>query len=84
MVIPVSPTADPHASMMGADMIHMSHEYSAWNLALGIGFLVGAGWTRHLAGALPVLASFAAVLCAVTAVAAVLGRVEPSGWSRIC
>jgi predicted anti-sigma-YlaC factor YlaD len=64
--------------MLGAGMIHMSHEYAAWSVAVGIGFLVGACWTRHLAGALPVLASFAAVLCVVTAVDAVSGRVEPA------
>lgn len=85
---------DPHAAMMrgmngmgsmdmggemlGAGMIHMSHEYAAWSVAVGVGFLVGACWTRHLAGALPVLASFATVLCAVTAVDAVSGRVEPA------
>jgi predicted anti-sigma-YlaC factor YlaD len=70
-------TGDPHASMMGAGMIHMSHEYTVWNLALGVGFLVGSGWTRHLAGALPVLASFAVVLCVQTAIDVVQGRVEP-------
>jgi predicted anti-sigma-YlaC factor YlaD len=64
--------------MMGAGMIHMSHEFAAWSVAVGIGFLVGACWTRHLAGALPVLASFATVLCAVTTVDAVSGRVEPA------
>jgi predicted anti-sigma-YlaC factor YlaD len=64
--------------MMGAGMIHMSHEYAAWSVAVGIGFIVGARWTRHLAGALPVLASFATVLCAVTAVDAISGRVEPA------
>jgi predicted anti-sigma-YlaC factor YlaD len=64
--------------MLGAGMIHMSHEYAAWSVAVGIGFIVGARWTRHLAGALPVLASFATVLCVVTAVDAISGRVEPA------
>lgn len=69
---------DASGGMLSASMIHMSHEYAAWSLAVGIGFLVGARWTRHLAGALPVLASFAAVLFVVTAVDAVSGRVEPA------
>jgi predicted anti-sigma-YlaC factor YlaD len=69
---------DTGGHMLGAGMIHMSHEYAAWSLAVGFGFLVGARWTRHLAGALPVLGSFATVLCAVTAVDAVSGRVEPA------
>ena len=69
---------DTGGEMLGAGMIHMSHEYAAWSLAVGIGFIVGARWTRHLAGALPVLASFATVLCAVTAVDAISGRVEPA------
>ncbi len=72
------PGMDMGGEMLGAGMIHMSHEYAAWSVAVGIGFLVGACWTRHLAGALPVLASFATVLCAVTAVDAVSGRVEPA------
>jgi predicted anti-sigma-YlaC factor YlaD len=94
LIAPMSAGMDPHAAMMhgggmgssgggmsgmmGAGMIHMSHEYAAWSVAVGIGFMVGACWTRHLAGALPVLASFATVLCAVTAVDAISGRVELS------
>lgn len=67
---------DMGGEMLGAGMIHMSHEYAAWSVAVGIGFIVGACWTRHLAGALPVLASFAAVLTVVTVIDAVSGRVE--------
>jgi predicted anti-sigma-YlaC factor YlaD len=66
--VPHGGPMDAHAGMMGAGMVHMSHEYSAWSIALGIAFLVGAAWTRHLAGALPVLASFVAVLLAVSVV----------------
>lgn len=62
--------------MLGAGMIHMSHEYSAWNLALGICFLAGVAWTGHLAGTLPVLASFIAVLSTLSAIDLLHGTVE--------
>jgi predicted anti-sigma-YlaC factor YlaD len=68
-----------HSHMaMGAGIAHMSHESSSWNLALGVAFLVGAWWTRHLAGTLPVLASFALVLAVVSAVDLASGAVEPA------
>ncbi|MDQ2706616.1 MAG: hypothetical protein M3Z25_02805 [Actinomycetota bacterium] len=69
---------DGHAGMLGAGLIHMSHEYSAWSIALGISFLVGSRWTRHLAGALPVLASFVAVLIVVSAFDLIDGNVDPA------
>jgi predicted anti-sigma-YlaC factor YlaD len=65
-----------HAAMLGADLAHMSHEASAWNLALGVAFLAGAGWVRHLAGVLPVLGSFVVVLSLVSAVDLVTGNVD--------
>jgi predicted anti-sigma-YlaC factor YlaD len=67
-----------HAMMAGGGMIHMSHEFAAWNLALGICFLVGAARTRHLAGTLPVLASFVAVLFTMSAVDLLRAAVDPS------
>lgn len=66
------------AMMAGGGMAHMSHEFAAWNLALGVCFLVGAARTRHLAGTLPVLASFVAVLFTMSAVDLLRGAVEPS------
>lgn len=56
------------AGTAGTGMLHMSHEYSAWSIALGISFLAGAVWTRHLAGALPVLVSFVGVLLVVSTI----------------
>ncbi|HEY2205320.1 MAG TPA: hypothetical protein VGH99_12690 [Pseudonocardia sp.] len=78
LLVPGVAAVDPHAAMMGAGMMHMSHEYSAWNLALGVSFLAGAAWTRHLAGVLPVLASFVAVLLVVSGVDLVDGEVDPA------
>ncbi|MBO0851704.1 MAG: zf-HC2 domain-containing protein, partial [Pseudonocardia sp.] len=65
-----------HPSMLGADLAHMSHESSAWNLALGVAFVAGARWVRHLAGVLPVLGSFVLVLALVSAVDLVRGNVD--------
>jgi predicted anti-sigma-YlaC factor YlaD len=80
LLLPGATRMDPHAAMagpgMGSAMVHMSHEYSAWNLALGVSFLVGARWTRHLAGALPVLVSFVAVLTTVSVIDLLDGRVD--------
>ncbi|MDT7671119.1 MAG: hypothetical protein QOC74_3902 [Pseudonocardiales bacterium] len=66
------------SGMMGADMAHMSHESSAWNLALGVAFLAGAIWTRHLAGTIPVLGSFVVVLALVSTLDLVSGNVDPA------
>jgi predicted anti-sigma-YlaC factor YlaD len=67
-----------HAMTVHTGMAHMSHEFAAWNMALGICFLVGAARTRHLAGTLPVLASFVAVLATMSTVDLLRGAVEPS------
>ncbi|HEY0573800.1 MAG TPA: hypothetical protein VGD73_06840 [Pseudonocardia sp.] len=69
---------DGHTSILGADLAHMSHESAAWNLALGVAFLVGAGWTRHLAGTLPVLGSFVLVLSLVSTLDLISGNVDPA------
>ena len=66
------------SGVMGADMAHMSHESSAWNLALGVAFLAGAVWTRHLAGTIPVLGSFVVVLALVSTLDLVSGNVDPA------
>jgi len=68
--------ADPRTEMMGADLAHMSHESAAWNVALGVAFLAGAVWTRHLAGTLPVLGSFILVLSLVSAMDLLGGNVN--------
>jgi predicted anti-sigma-YlaC factor YlaD len=68
--------ADP-MMVLGAGMAHATHESAAWNLALGVAFLAGALWTRHLAGLLPVLGAFIAVLAVLSGIDLVAGRVEP-------
>lgn len=70
-------TADPAgASVLGAGMAHVAHEAAAWNLALGAAFLVGALRPRHLAGLLPVLGFFIALLAVLSGIDLVGGRVD--------
>jgi predicted anti-sigma-YlaC factor YlaD len=62
----------------GASVTHAVHETSAWNLAIGIGFLAVA-WAggRLVAGLLPVTGAFVGVLAVLSALDLVAGRVEP-------
>src|SRR5882762_1276453 len=46
--------------------------------ALGVAFVAGALWTRHLAGTIPVLGSFVVVLALVSALDLVTGNVDPA------
>ncbi|MCD2189835.1 zf-HC2 domain-containing protein [Actinomycetospora soli] len=71
-------TGHGDAAMLGADVAHMGHESAAWNLALGVAFLAGARWVRHVAGLLPVLGAFILVLGTLSAVDLLAGRVEPA------
>jgi predicted anti-sigma-YlaC factor YlaD len=64
--------------VLGAGMAHATHETAAWNLALGVAFGVGALFTRHLAGLLPVLGAFIAVLAVLSGIDLAAGRVEPA------
>lgn len=64
-------------SVAGATMAHMSHEASAWNLAIGAGFLwVALQSTTRSAGLVPLLSAFVGVLTLLSAVDLALGRVE--------
>lgn len=65
--------------MGGASLTHAVHEMSAWNLALGIGFLAVA-WAggRLVAGLLPVTGAFVGVLAVLSTLDLVAGRVDPS------
>jgi predicted anti-sigma-YlaC factor YlaD len=56
---------------------HTTHESAAWNIALGVAFLAGALWSRHLAGLLPALGAFIALLAVVSGLDLVAGRVDP-------
>jgi predicted anti-sigma-YlaC factor YlaD len=63
----------------------MSHEYASWNVAVGVAFVVGAAWIRHLAGVLPLLASFTGVLCVVSALDMVRGVTSSRlAWRHTC
>ncbi|PVZ03894.1 zf-HC2 domain-containing protein [Actinomycetospora cinnamomea] len=64
--------------VLGAGIAHATHESAAWNLALGVAFLAGALWSRHLAGLLPALGAFIAVLAVVSGLDLVAGRVDPA------
>ena len=62
----------------GASVTHAVHEMSAWNLALGIGFLaVARAGGRLVAGLLPVTGAFVGVLAVLSALDLVAGRVDP-------
>jgi hypothetical protein len=50
------------AAMPGDGMVHMSHEYASWVTALGLAFIAGAVFVRHLLGVLLALACFVALL----------------------
>ena len=54
---------------------HLTHESSAWNLAIGVGLLWATVRTKAAAGQLPVLTGFVAVLTLVSAIDLVNGNV---------
>ncbi|MDN5915597.1 MAG: zf-HC2 domain-containing protein [Pseudonocardia sp.] len=65
--------------MAGASAAHFAHESSAWNLALGIGFVaVALGGARLVAGLVPVIGAFVGVLAVLSVVDLVAGRVDPT------
>jgi predicted anti-sigma-YlaC factor YlaD len=54
---------------------HLTHESSAWNLAVGIGLLWATMRTKAAGGQLPVLTGFVAVLTVLSAIDVVNGNV---------
>ncbi len=67
----------PHGgSVGGAGLTHLTHESSAWNLALGAGFLWVALRAHRTTGLVPVLGVFVGVLTLVSAADLVAGRVD--------
>ena len=62
---------------LGASLAHFSHESSAWNLALAIGFLWAATGGPRVSGLLPVVGAFVGVLTVLSALDVVSGQVEP-------
>lgn len=57
---------------------HLFNESSAWNLALGVGFAVVAGWPRLAGGLLPTLGVFVSVLLVMSIGDLTGGEVGPS------
>lgn len=69
--------------LAGASAVHLSHESSAWNLALAVGFLwVAVGGSRsggsQVAGLTPVVAVFVGVLAVLSLLDVSGGRVDPA------
>lgn len=64
--------------LAGASAVHLSHESSAWNLALAVGFLWAAGGGARAAGLVPVVGAFVGVLGALSLVDLLGGRVDPA------
>lgn len=57
-------------------LTHLTHEGAAWNLALGVGFLLSALRPAAARGQLPLVAGFVLVLAALSAADLVQGRVD--------
>ena len=64
----------------GASGNHLLHESAAWNIAVGVGFLVIAWRRARPAGQLPVLTAFVAALALLSAGDLVTAEVS---WSRL-
>lgn len=64
--------------LAGASAAHLSHESSAWNLALAIGFLWVATGTARPAGLVPLVGAFVGVLTVLSVLDVLRGGVDPS------
>ncbi|MBW0092988.1 zf-HC2 domain-containing protein [Pseudonocardia sp. KRD-184] len=64
--------------LAGASAAHFSHESSAWNVALAVGFLWAAAGGARAAGLVPVVGAFVGVLGALSLVDLLGGRVDPA------
>ncbi len=64
--------------MVAADSEHLFNESTAWNIALGMGFVGAAVWPKLAGGLLPTLGVFVAVLTVVSVIDLVNGEVEVS------
>jgi predicted anti-sigma-YlaC factor YlaD len=63
--------------LAGASAVHFSHESSAWNLALAVGFLWAAVGGSRLSGLVTVVGAFVGVLALLSVADVVDGRVDP-------
>lgn len=64
--------------LIGASAAHLSHESSAWSVALAVGFLWVAVGTSRPAGLVPLIGGFVGVLTVLSLVDVADGRVEPA------
>jgi predicted anti-sigma-YlaC factor YlaD len=62
--------------LAGGSAEHLIHESSAWNLAIGVAFLLAATGSRRVTGLVPVLGAFIAALAVLSVLDLVGGRVE--------
>jgi predicted anti-sigma-YlaC factor YlaD len=62
--------------LAGGSAAHLVNESSAWNLAIGVAFLLAAMGSRRVSGMVPVLGAFIAALAALSVFDLVGGRVE--------
>ena len=78
-LLAVSPAADQHTPLLGgATIAHLSHETSAWNVAVGAGFLWVALRSTRTAGLVPLLAVFIGLLGVLSVADLLVGRVDPA------
>jgi predicted anti-sigma-YlaC factor YlaD len=64
--------------LAGASAAHLSHESSAWNLALAVGFLWAALATARPSGLVPIIGAFVGVLTVLSALDVLRGSVDPA------
>lgn len=62
--------------LAGGSAAHLVHESSAWNLAIGVAFLLAATGSRRATGLVPVLGAFIAALAVLSVLDLVGGRVD--------
>lgn len=67
-----------HAAATGVNHIHLTSEFAAWNLALGVGFLWVALRDSRPIGLLPTLSAFVLVLTALEAIDLLRGDATPA------
>lgn len=66
------------AGIDGASLAHFSHESSAWNFGLAVGFLCVAARPSRTRGLVPLVAAFVSTLTALSALDLAFGKVSGS------
>ena len=78
LLVAAEPDDGTGGGLSGASLAHLTHESSAWNLALAVGFLGVAARPSRLRGLLPLVGAFVGVLAALSVLDLASGRVEGS------